>query len=83
MRLGAVAYQPEQITLMRSTLDAAVAELPAHCRTSSYKAALAESILVHVAEGEHDPSTLKSMALLEASSHSLAIHDISEVRRLV
>ncbi len=42
MMMPGAVYQPADITLMRSTLDDAVAELPPYCQTSSYKAALAE-----------------------------------------
>lgn len=83
MRLESAVYQPEEITLMRSALDAAAADLPPYFQTSSYKAALAERILLQVAKGERDPAALKSMALSEVMAHPLATHDISQARRVV
>lgn len=76
-------YQLSDVTLMRSILDEAIAELSPSCRTSSYKAALAEKILRHVAEGEHDPTKLKTIALLEVIGQSLITHDISPERRVI
>ena len=83
MMMPGAVYQPADITLMRSTLDDAVAELPPYCQTSSYKAALAERILRHVADGERDPTKLKRIALLDVNGHSLITHDISPERRIV
>jgi hypothetical protein len=83
MKIGGAVFQPEDITLMRSALDAAAVALPIALRTSSYKAALAERILLHAAQGERDPTKLKTAAVLEVMTGSITTHDISAARRAV
>lgn len=65
MQIAGAIYQPAEIALMRSALDDAISELPIALQTSYYEAALAERILLHVAEGDRDGAKLKSMALNE------------------
>lgn len=80
---GAV-FQPELITLMRSVLDEAVAEIPEAKRTSTIKADMAAVILGRAAKGERNPAALKTAALLAATEFSpYSHHDISQARRTV
>jgi hypothetical protein len=61
---GAV-FQPDEIKLMRSTLDEAATMLPQAKRTSAMKVQLASRILAAAAKGERDPVQLRIAALLE------------------
>jgi hypothetical protein len=59
------AFQPEEIKLIRSTLDEAATMLPQAKRTSAMKVKLASRILAAAAKGERDPIQLRMAALLE------------------
>ncbi len=83
MKIAAAVFQPEEIVMMRAALDEAASDLPRELQTSSYKAALAERILLHVANGERDRRKIKTAALVEVMSESINIHDISPARRVV
>jgi hypothetical protein len=61
---GAV-FQPDEIKLMKSTLDEAATMLPLAKRTSAMKVKLASRILAAAAKGERDPVQLRIAALLE------------------
>ena len=58
---GAV-FQPDEIKLMRSTLDEAATMLPLAKRTSAMKVKLASRILAAAAKGERDPVQLRIAA---------------------
>jgi hypothetical protein len=57
-------FLPEDIVLMRSTLDEAVTILPVFQRTSAMRTRLASRIAAAVAKGERDPIQLRISALL-------------------
>jgi hypothetical protein len=57
-------FVPEIVEVMTEALDASVAALP-HPVSSTQVNQLAESILRTAQTGEHDPSVLQRMALLE------------------
>jgi len=57
-------YLPEDVALMRTTLDEAVTILPVFRRTSAMRTKLASRILAAVAKGERDPVQLRISALL-------------------
>jgi hypothetical protein len=59
---GAV-FQPDEIKLIRSTLDEAASMLPQAKRTSAMKVKLASLILAAAAKGERDPVQLRIAAL--------------------
>jgi hypothetical protein len=80
--IGAV-YQPEIIELMKVVLDDATATLPEAKRTSTMKAEIASHILACAANGERNPATLKTAALLAVVECSHYSHDISPERRAV
>jgi hypothetical protein len=79
---GAV-FQPELISLMKSVLDEAAAELPEAKRTSTIKADMASVILARAANGERDPIALKAAALSTIVDCTHYSHDISQDRRAV
>ena len=58
------AFPPETIALMQRALQNAIATLPEPVH-SSHVRALAETILRTAKEGERDPASLQTMALLE------------------
>lgn len=58
------AFPPETIAVMQRALDSAVATLPEPVH-SAHVRAIAETILRTAKEGERDPATLQTMALLE------------------
>jgi hypothetical protein len=79
---GAV-YPPELIELMKAVLDSAAATLPEAKRTSAMKAEIASQILACAANGERNPATLKTGALLAVVECTHYSHDISPERRAV
>jgi hypothetical protein len=58
------SFAPALIGVMQKALDGAVATLP-HPVSSAHIQALAETILRSAKDGERDPVTLQTMALLE------------------
>ena len=58
------SFAPALIAVMRDALEGAVSTLP-HPVSSSHVKLLAEAILRSAHEGERDPKTLQTMALLE------------------
>jgi hypothetical protein len=58
-------FQPDEIKLIKSTLDEAATMLPLAERTSAVKVKLASRILAAAAKGERDPVRLRIAALLE------------------
>jgi hypothetical protein len=58
------SFPPDLIAIMRNALDGAISTLP-HPLSSSHVRSLAETILRTANEGERDPTTLQTMALLE------------------
>ena len=58
------SFSPETVSLMKTALDAAVAELPEPVNSAHIKS-MAETILRTTKEGERDPVVLQRMALLE------------------
>jgi hypothetical protein len=58
------SFAPDLIAVMRNALDGAISTLP-HPVSSSQVRSLAETILRSANEGERDPMTLQTMALLE------------------
>jgi hypothetical protein len=63
MRLLNGSFSPEEVTLMKTVLDAAAARLrPAKC-TAFEMVVLAEGILLSAAAGERDPGRLLAAAL--------------------
>ena len=58
------SFPPETIAMMQRALESAVATLPEPVH-SAHVSAIAESILRTAKEGERDPATLQTMALLE------------------
>ena len=61
---GNASFPPDLIRVMQTALDGAVATLP-HPVNSNHINAIAETILRSASEGERDPTTLQTMALLE------------------
>jgi hypothetical protein len=59
-----VSFAPDLIAVMQDALDDAVSTLP-HPVSSSHVKSIAETILRTAHEGERDPNTLRTMALLE------------------
>jgi len=57
-------FVPEEIELMRTTLDEVVTLLPVPNRTPAMKNRLASRILAAAARGERDPIQLRICALL-------------------
>lgn len=64
MAAAAVSFVPEIVDAMAEALEASVATLP-HPVRSANLTQLAESILRTAHSGEHDPTVLQRMALLE------------------
>ncbi len=58
------SFPPETIKVMQRALESAVATLP-HPVSSVHVRAIAETILRTAKDGERDPNTLQTMALLE------------------
>jgi hypothetical protein len=58
------SFAPELIAVMQSALEGAVSTLP-HPVSSGHIKSIAETILRSANEGERDPNTLQTMALLE------------------
>jgi hypothetical protein len=58
------AFPPDTIAVMKRALDGAVASLPDPVSTAHVQS-LAETILRTAKDGERDPTTLTTMALLE------------------
>jgi hypothetical protein len=58
------AFAPEAIKVMTTALEASVAALPEPV-SSHHVHRLAETILRETRDGEHDPSVLQRLALLE------------------
>jgi hypothetical protein len=58
------SFPPELISTMQQALEGAVATLP-HPVDSNHVRSIAETILRSANEGERDPATLRTMALLE------------------
>jgi hypothetical protein len=58
------SFSPDTVGLMQQALDDTLQTLP-HPIKSSHAQAIAETILRSVKEGERDPVTLRTMALLE------------------
>jgi hypothetical protein len=58
------SFTPDTVDLMKQALDDTLQTLP-HPIKSSHAQAIAETILRSVNEGERDPVTLRTMALLE------------------
>lgn len=58
------SFPPELINVMQNALEGAVATLP-HPINSNHIKSIAETILRSAKEGERDPTTLRTMALLE------------------
>jgi hypothetical protein len=56
-------FDPDTITLLRTTLDHVWAGLPSNQRALTSKSLLAERILRAAARGERDPDRLRSQAL--------------------
>jgi hypothetical protein len=58
------SFAPDLIAVMQNALEGAVSTLP-HPVSSSHIKSIAETILRSANEGERDPNTLQTMALLE------------------
>jgi hypothetical protein len=58
------SFPPELIGVMQDALEGAVATLP-HPVSSHHVNLIAEAILRSANEGERDPTTLRTMALME------------------
>jgi hypothetical protein len=58
------AFSPELISIMQQALEQAISTLP-HPLRSTQVQSIAENILRGTKEGERNPTTLKTMALLE------------------
>lgn len=58
------SFPPELIAVMQNALEGAISTLP-HPVSSSHVRSLAETILRSAKEGERDPITLRTMALVE------------------
>ena len=61
---GNASFPPDTIKVMQRALDNAVATLP-HPVSSVHVRSIAETILRTAKDGERDPMTLQTMALLE------------------
>jgi len=58
------SFQPDLIAVMHNALEGAISALP-HPVSSSHVRSLAVTILRSANEGERDPTTLRTMALME------------------
>jgi hypothetical protein len=58
------SFAPDLIAVMKNALEGAVSTLP-HPVSSGHIKSIAETILRSANEGERDPNTLQTMALLE------------------
>jgi hypothetical protein len=58
-----VVYYPEDLSLLGSVFDQAIASLPAAMRTDAIRAEIAKNILRRAAAGERDPIELGLAAL--------------------
>jgi hypothetical protein len=58
------SFAPDLIAIMQDALEGAVSTLP-HPVSSNHIKSIAETILRSANEGERDPNTLQTMALLE------------------
>jgi hypothetical protein len=58
------SFAPDLISTMQKALEGAIASLP-HPVNSNHVRSIAETILRSAQEGERDPTTLRTMALLE------------------
>lgn len=56
-------FGPEEITLLKSILEEAIALLPNSQRTSAFQALLAQNIVMCAATGERDRHRLRAAAL--------------------
>jgi hypothetical protein len=63
------SFAPDLIGAMQEALDGAVATLP-HPVSSAHVQAIAENILRGAKEGERNPKTLQTMALMELQIRS-------------
>jgi hypothetical protein len=58
------SFPPDLIAVMRNALEGAISTLP-HPVSSGHVRSLAETILRSANEGVRDPTTLRTMALME------------------
>jgi hypothetical protein len=58
------SFSPELISVMHNALEGAISALP-HPVSSNHVKSFAETILRSTYEGERDPTTLRTLALLE------------------
>lgn len=61
---GNASFSPDLLQVMQSAFDGAIATLP-HPVNSNHINSIAETILRSANEGERNPTTLQTMALLE------------------
>jgi hypothetical protein len=71
--IGTVMYfDPDTVTLLRTTLDHAWASLPPDQQAATSRSILAERILRSAARGERDPDRLRAHALSERADLKIA-----------
>ena len=58
------SFSPELVSAMQNALEGAISALP-HPVSSNHVRSIAEAILRSATEGERDPTTLQTLALLE------------------
>ena len=63
-----VRFNPEEISALRSALDAAWASLSPKLQSETAKSELAEHILKLAADGERDPLRLRNYAVVKIKS---------------
>jgi hypothetical protein len=67
-----VVYYPEELSLLGSIFDQAIASLPAAKRTPANRTEIAKNILRRAAAGERDPIKLGLAALTDLTGSNAA-----------
>jgi hypothetical protein len=64
LRQRSVAFDPEELALLGSVFDQALASLPYAMQTRSNRSAIAKNIMACAATGERDPTQLELAATM-------------------
>jgi hypothetical protein len=64
LREKSIVLDPEDLSLLGSVFDQALASLPTRMRTRAYRSEIARNIMASVATGERDPLELELAATM-------------------
>ena len=66
-------FNPEELVLLKSVLEAAAAALPVADQTSEAKTVLAQKIIACASAGERDPIRLRTKALMQFRTEAIGV----------